>query len=424
MPKKTPIASVILAAGKGTRMKSELPKALHTVCGEPMLGFLIRRAIDAGSKKIIVVGGHQIGKVRDFLKNFKTRVPVTLIDQKEQLGSGHAVKKAAQGLKGFKGSVFIFYCDTPLISVSTVKALLKNHQESLTDCTLLSVDLDQPYGYGRIKRNDDGKVQSIIEEVNASVQEKRITEINVGAYIFKADKLLKSLGRIQKDPVKKEYYLTDVVKILAQEGSVEAVVTPDSEEVLGVNSPRDLAWVEEIAQRKILEYWMDQGVRIRDPKSTTIDAGVRIGQGTLILPGTVIEEGSVIGKYSTIGPCARIRGNSQIGDFCTVGNFVEVVRSKIGARSQVKHLTYLGDAQVGTDVNIGAGTITANYDGKHKHQTVIKDRARIGSGTILVAPVSVGKGAVTGAGTVVPKNKNIKDGETVFGVPARVFKKK
>lgn len=408
------LATLILAAGRGSRMKSDLPKAVHRVCGKPMVQFLIDRSKEAGSVRTSVVVGHGVDKVKSVLD---PRVEV--IVQKDQLGSGHAVNQAAKDFNGFHGSVLVLYCDTPLISVSTLRKLIQNHKELQTDCTLLSVDSPDPTGYGRVIRNGQGRVGKIVEEKNATPEEKAVKEINVGCYLFKSKALFSALKLVKRNPVNKEYYLTDVVEILSEKGRVESVKTDDQEEVLGVNTRVDLARITEILQKRILEEHMLAGVGIRDPKTTIVDSGVKIGQDTQLLPHTVIEEGAVIGRGCVIGPFARIRGGSQIGDLAIVGNFVEVVRSQIGKATQIKHLSYLGDAVVGDHVNIGAGTITANFDGKNKHKTVILKQAQVGSGTVFVAPVTVGKRAKTGAGAVVVRGTRIKDGSVYAGVPAK-----
>ena len=413
------LATVILAAGKGTRMRSRLPKALHPVCGRPMTEFLIQRAKEAGSRKTLVVAGYRVEDVRQALG-----AGAQVVLQKEQLGSGHAVQQTSRALSNFRGSVLVLYCDTPLITTATLKRLLEDHGANGTDCTLLSVDSPAPTGYGRVKRSGDGSVEKIVEELDASPEEKEIREINVGCYVFQAKKIYAALKRVQKNPNKKEYYLTDVIEILSREGRVQAVKTADQEEVLGVNTRVDLSHVQEIMQRRLLEDWMERGVGIRDPKTTFIDSDVKIGQDTVLLPHTVIEEGSQIGDRCVIGPFARIRGASRIGSESVIGNFVEIVRSKIGRGTQVKHLSYLGDAEVGDFVNVGAGTITANFDGKNKHKTVIRDRAQIGAGTVLVAPATVGRAAKTGAGSVVTKGTRIKDKSIFVGVPAKELKRK
>lgn len=401
-------------------MKSELPKALHKICGRPMLGSLIETACTLKPEKIFVVGGHGLELVRQ-----ACGAGTQVVRQKELLGSGHAVNQTARLLRGFQGSVAVLYCDTPLLSAGTLKKLLEDHVSGRTDCTLLSVEVDRPEGYGRIKKNAAGSVETIVEENDATAAEKKIREINVGCYVFDGRKLFESLKKVPRNPGKNEYYLTDTIGILSKEGRVSAVVSRDTEETMGINTRHHLAEAEGIMQQKLLEQWIEKGVRIRDPRTTVIDAGVRIGAETEILPHTVIETGCVIGKRCVIGPFARLRGASVIQDEAVIGNFVEIVRSSIGRKTQVKHLTYLGDAQVGESVNIGAGTITANYDGKKKNRTVIKDRAQIGSGTVLIAPVVVGRGAKTGAGSVVTRGKNVPDGAVMAGVPAKVlFKRK
>jgi len=419
--RERPLAVVILAAGKGTRMRlpgrqagSELPKALHPICGQPMLWHLVEKTRRLSPKKLIVVAGHRIDLVRDFLNG-----TAELVWQKKLLGSGHAVNQAAGKLAKFDGPVLVLYCDTPLITLETVRRLLDRQVLDAVDCALLSVRLEDPSGYGRIKRASGGEVERIVEHNDASPVERAIKEINVGCYVFDSKKLFSVLKRVRRNPKKKEYYLTDVIERLAQQGRVESILVEDPEEVRGINTRMDLSVLQETMQQTILKKWIDQGVLIRDPKTTTIDADVEIGTETVILPNTVIEKGTRIGKHCQIGPFARIRGGSRIGDEVVIGNFVEVVRSVVGNKTLIKHLSYIGDAKIGSGVNIGAGTITANFDGKKKHTTVIKDKAQIGSGTILVAPVTVGRGAKTGAGAVVPKGKNVPDHAVVVGVPAK-----
>lgn len=407
------LAVVILAAGRGTRMKSDLPKALHTICGKPMLWHLLEKAKKLGSKKTVVVAGYGIDKVREAFGN-----EASIVEQKELLGSGHAVMQAAKALKGFKGRIAVLYCDTPLISDATLGRLKKVYDDEKANCTVLSMILDDPRGYGRILKDSSGSVQGIIEHINADEEQREIKEVNAGAYIFDSKDLFDALKVIPRDPVKKEYYLTDTLEVLSRKGHVQSVVA-DAGETAGVNTQLELSVLQDTMQNKILNELLESGVKIRDPKTTVIDAGVKIGKGTVIQPHTVIEEGTVIGKGCQIGPFARLRGASVIGDGSIIGNFVEVVRSKVGKNSQVKHLTYLGDAQIGDHVNIGAGTVTANFDGKKKHVTVIKDQAHIGSGTVLIAPVTVGKGAKTGAGAVVTKGSYIPDKGIVVGVPAK-----
>lgn len=412
-------AAIILAAGKGTRMKSQTPKALHKLCGKPLLEFLLDRARDLGCQKTVVVAGYGIDAVKEFVG---TRA--TVVDQKELLGSGHAVLRAQSALEGFTGQILVLYCDTPLVSADLLKCLMQNQQDKKTVCSLVSAKFDHPTGYGRIRRAPDGSVIKIVEENDLEGHERAIKEVNIGCYAFDSGKLFQGLKKISKNAKKQEYYLTDVVEILARSGRVEAVLADNTKEIMGVNSKKELAELENYLQSKVLDRLMEDGVRVRSPQTTIVDVNVKIGQDTVLWPGSVIEEGTVVGKGCSIGPYARIRGGSSIGDGSVIGNFVEIVRSHIGQKTQIKHLTYIGDAKVGSCVNIGAGTITANYDGKKKHQTVIKDGAHIGSGTVLIAPVTVGSKATTGAGAVVTKNRHVPNGALVAGVPARILAKR
>lgn len=412
-------AAVVLAAGKGTRMRSDLPKALHRICGVTMLDALLGTVASLKPARTVVVAGHRFDEVRASLGK-----RAEVVRQIQLLGSGHAVAQARKALRGFDGTVLVLYCDTPLLTRATLERVLADHVGHATDCTLLSVEAADPAGYGRVLRGPSGDVRAIVEENDATPAEKAVREVNVGCYAFRADKLFAALGRVAKNPKKGEYYLTDAVGILAAEGRVRAVTTTDAEEVQGVNTPKDLATAEAALQRRVIDAHLAGGVRVRDPRTTTIDADVRIGEGTLVQPHTVIEEGSVIGKGCVIGPFARVRAGSRVADGAVIGNFVEVVRSTVGPGSQAKHLAYLGDASVGRDVNVGAGTITANFDGRTKHRTTVRDRAKLGSGTVLIAPVTVGRGAVTGAGAVVTRGCDVPAGATVAGVPARPVRSK
>jgi len=384
-----------------------------------MVESLIFSARAAGASRIFVVAGHGLEQVRKILPK-----DVTLVHQEERLGSGHAVHVAEKALSSVTGSLLVLYCDTPLLKKETLRALVRNHREAKTDATLLSVRLSEPSGYGRVILKRDRFVERIVEHNDATDEEKKVGQVNVGCYVFDKKKLFAALRQVKQNPKKKEYYLTDAVGALAANGSVEAIDAPDAEETHGVNDRAELARADRILRRRILNGWMESGVGIRDPKSTFIDSDVRLGQDTVLLPHTVIEEGSVIGERCVIGPFAHIRGGSRIGDRTVIGNFVEVVRSTVGCDTQIKHLSYIGDARIGDGVNIGAGTITANYDGKKKHQTVIRDRAQIGSGTIFVAPVTVGRGARTGAGAVVTKGTKIRDQRVYVGVPAKELERR
>jgi len=411
--------AIILAAGLGTRMKSKTPKALHAIAGRPMIDRILDAVRALGAKEIVCVLGHNAGAVKKHISGVKVAI------QDKPLGSGDAAGKAASALDGYKGTLLLLCGDTPLVRPETLKALAASHAKDKNFCTLTTTEMPDPAGYGRIKRDNSGAIAGIIEETEASAREKAIKEINVGAYAFKADELFGLLKEIKNDNTKGEYFLTDVITLAREKGlKIGSVSTEDPDEALGVNSRKGLAAAEKIARRRIAERLMAAGVTIKDPASTYLEEDIEIGGDTIIYPHTVIESGARIGKDCAIGPFARIRTGTTIKDGAEIGNFVEIVRTSIGAGSTVKHHTYLGDAKIGKNVNIGAGTITANYDGKTKSVTTIEDNAFIGSGTIIVAPVRIGKNAVTGAGAVVTKGHDVPAGGIVVGIPARQIKKK
>ena len=411
--------AVILAAGRGTRMKSEIPKVLHMVLGRPIIGYVLDSVRNAGIKDIITVTGYGNDILKKFLKD-ETRVVV----QKELLGSGDAVGTAKKDLRGYSGDILVICGDTPLIKAKTIKELIDKHRNSNASLTVLTAVLKDPTGYGRIERDGNKSVVRIVEEERASLYDEVINEVNVGTYCFNAEDLFVSLAGVRPDNKKKEFFLTDTVEILRKHGKlVESVKMKDPSEMIGINTRKDLAEATRILKDSVLEELTSGGVTIEDPQTTTIYPGARIGRDTIIHPNTVIESGVEIGERCHIGPFARLRPEVRIGDDAEIGNFVELVRTSIGDGSKVKHHTYLGDTAVGKFVNIGAGTITANFDGKKKSKTVIEDKAFVGVGAILVAPVRIGSGATVGAGCVVLKNRNVPKGATVVGVPARILKK-
>jgi len=398
-------------------MKSALPKVLHTVSGQPMLGHVLALAESLPNVRIVVVAGHGIEQVRAFVGR-----RAAVVEQKERRGSGHALMQAKKQWKNAE-AVLVLCGDMPLLRSQTVRALVSEFGKSKADGMVLTAEAAAPKGYGRIVRDLSGNVARIVEEASASPEEKNIRQINTGAYVFKKDCLSDALATLEPDPIKKEFYLTDTVEKIAARGTFGAMQLEDAAEAFGINSRRHLADAEAAMNRRILEKWMDSGVTIRDPRTTWIGHGVTIGADTEILPHTVIEGPTRIGKKCVIGPFARIRPGVTLGDEVTIGNFVEVVRSTIGNKTLVKHLSYLGDARVGRGVNIGCGTITANFDGKLKHVTQIADGAQTGSGTVLVAPVKIGKNSRTGAGAVVTRGQNVPAGATAVGVPAKLVKK-
>lgn len=411
--------AVLLAAGRGTRIKSKTPKVLHEVLGKPIIGYVFEALDDAGISDIVTVAGFG----SELLKKRFPEADVVL--QKELLGSGDAVRTAKKALLKYPGDILVICGDTPLVRSESIRALVARHKTGGASATLLTAKVKDPTNYGRIVRDDKGKVTRIVEELEAPLYEKVIDEINVGTYCFKAADLFMALEEIRADNAKKEFYITDVISILHREGkTIESVGLNDPEEMIGINTRKDLSEATRIMKNRILDGLMLSGVTIQDPSSTTVYPGTKIGQDTIIYPNTFIEEDVEIGKDCRIGPFARIHPKVRIGRNVEIGNFVELNRTRIGDGTKVKHHAYLGDTTVGSGVNIGAGTITANYDGKNKNPTVIEDNAFIGVGAILIAPVKVGKGAVVGAGCVVPKRHNVPKGATVVGVPARVIKGK
>lgn len=410
------ITAIVLAAGRGTRMKSDTPKVMHEVMGKPMIVHVLENLRSAGVDDVIVVAGFGSDKVKSAARGAK------VVIQKKLLGSGDAVQTARNGLKRIPGNLLVICGDTPLIRPETIKCLIDTHIKTGSSATLLTVNLEDPTGYGRIVRESDGSVSAIVEELEAAPYEKAITEINVGTYCFKAADLFDALEDVKPDNSKGEFFLTDTIAIFNERGKrVSAVVTDDFNETIGVNTRNDLAEATRIMKNRILDKLMAEGVTIIDPTTTMIHPEVKIGKETVVYPNTIIEPDVVIGDGCALGPFARIRPGVRLGDFSEVGNFVELVRTSVGKRTKIKHHTYLGDAVIGSDVNIGAGVITANFDGKDKHQTVIEDKVFIGIGARLIAPVRIGKGAFVGAGSVVLKEHNVAPGSTVVGVPARVL---
>jgi bifunctional UDP-N-acetylglucosamine pyrophosphorylase/glucosamine-1-phosphate N-acetyltransferase len=412
------IAVIILAAGKGERMKSSTPKVLHRICGRPMLLYVLDLVESLKVNNVVAVVGYQYQMLTRFIGP-----GIKVVIQKKLKGTGDAARKALSGLGNFKGTVLVLYGDNPLLKKETIAKLLRYHHENNCSATLLTARLDKPAGYGRILRDKYSSISGIVEEKDTDDFQKEIKEINSGIICFNKDSLKYALKQIKPNNRKKEYYLTDAVNILYKNGFlVESVKTEDASEVLGINSRADLAKANAIMQKRINEDLMKQGVTIIDPDSTFISYGTKIGKDTTIYPFTVIGSNVRIGKRCLVGPFIHLREDTQIQDDVEVGNFVEIVRSKLSRGTLVKHFAYLGDSHIGRKVNIGAGTVTANFDGKKKNVTIIKDKAFIGSDTVLVAPVKIGRGAKTGAGSVVVKNQNIPDGEVVVGVPARALK--
>jgi bifunctional UDP-N-acetylglucosamine pyrophosphorylase/glucosamine-1-phosphate N-acetyltransferase len=416
---KRSIACIILSAGKSTRMKSSLPKVLHPICARPMLEYVIDLVKDLKVDKTVAVLGYKHEDVRAVLpKEIKVAI------QKRLIGTADAVKEAMPLLKGFKGTILILYGDNPLLKKDTIKSLLKQHIENDFDATLLTALIGKPAGYGRILRDKYDSIYGIMEEKDANDVEKDIKEINTGIMCFNKDSLSYALKRIRPNNSKKEYYLTDAIDIIYKKGGlIDGVKVEDVNEALGINSRSELAVAYQIVQQRINEKLMKEGVTIVDPKTTFISYGTKIGLDSTIYPFTVIERNVKIGKRCAVGPFIRLRPGTVLENDVAVGNFLEIVRSRVREKTKARHFGYIGDTQIGKHVNIGAGTVTANFDGKKKNTTIIEDNVFIGSDTVLVAPVKVGKGAKTGAGSVVTKNRNIPRGAVAVGVPARLLKK-
>lgn len=399
-------------------MKSELPKVLHPLCGRPMLGYVLDLVAGLKPKQVVAVLGYKHELVRKIIPQ-----GIKIVIQKRLSGTADAVKVGLSSLQGFKGTVLVLYGDNPLLKKETLKKLLDYHLENNVDATLLTAKLKKPFGYGRITRDKYSSICGIVEEKDADEVQKDIKEINTGIMVFKKDSLAGNLKYIRPNNRKKEYYLTDIIEILAKKNYlVDGVKAEDAQEALGINTRAELAKANSLMQKTINDKLMRAGVTILDPASTFINFGTKIGMDTVIYPFTVIERGVKIGKRCSVGPFAHLREDVCLGDNVTAGNFIEMVRVKIGAKTFVKHFSYLGDSSVGANVNIGAGTVTANFDGEKKNYTVIQDNVKIGSDTVIVAPAKIGKFAITGAGSVI--TKNIPPRAVVAGVPARILKKK
>lgn len=410
--------AIILAAGEGTRMKSGLPKVLHQVCGRPMLSYVLDLAKALGAKNTLVVTGYKRELLKDLISQYKAKE----VYQDKRLGTADAIKRCQPALRGLPGNIIVLYGDQPLLKKETLQELIQRHIKTKACATILSAYPENPFGYGRIARDNFSRIRAIVEEKDASPEQKEIKEINTGIICFKKEPLFKAIARIRPDNAKKEYYLTDAIKILAQEGElIESVsITEDVQEAQGINSRIDLAQAVKAMRCRILEKHMLEGVTIVDPDTTYMEEGVRIGRDTVIYPFTFIEKDVIIGDLCQIGPFCHLRPETVIEDRATVGNFTEITRSRLGRDSFMKHFSYLGDTIAGKAVNIGCGAVVANFDGKNKNQTIIEDQAFIGSDTVLRAPVRIGRKAVTGAGSVV--TRDVAAGTVVAGVPARILK--
>lgn len=415
---------VILAAGKGTRMKSTRPKVLHEVCGEPMIYYTVHCLKDAGIKEIYVVVGYHGEEVKSKLSEEK----VKFIQQDKLLGTADALRTVIEKVNiKENNNIIVLYADSPLIKSDMIRRQYKYHNENKADCTIGSLKIEtnatEFLDYGKVIRDADGNILEVLEKDELPPSRNNYEEVNLGIYCFKYSKRFrKMLSEIQPS-AKKELYLTNIITLLRDNGfKVEGFEFEWSSNLIGVNTQTDIAKVNKIMRLNLIDKFLKQGVTIIDPDSTYLSNGVEIGKDTVIYPNAVIEKDVKIGKKCVIGPCCRLRSGTIVEDKVEIGNFVEVVRSYIKKGVKIKHFSYIGDATIEEGVNIGAGTITANFDGEKKSSTVIKKNAFIGSGTILIAPVTVGKGAITGAGCVIPKRKDVPEYTTVLGVPAKILK--
>jgi len=425
--------AVVLAAGQGTRMKSDLYKVLHPVCGKPMVEHVIDHIRGLGIDRIVTIVGHGAETVEETLGE-KSEYAL----QQEQLGTAHAVQQAERLIGDLDGTTIVVCGDTPLIRSETMEALIAHHKATGAKATILTAYADDPTGYGRIIRGESGQVLRNVEQKDATPEEQKVTEINTGTYCFDNRILFETLKKVKNNNNQGEYYLPDVVGILqSQSALVSAYVAGDFSETLGINDRVVLAEAERVMRRRIAEKHMRNGVTIINPENTYISAAAEIGRDTVLQPGTMIEGrtvigskcvigpnsqivdseigdnttvhssvvlSSIIGSVTSIGPFAHIRPDSNLGDSVKIGNFVEVKKATLGEGSKVSHLSYIGDAKIGSHVNVGCGTITVNYDGKNKHLTTIEDNAFIGCNSNLVAPVTVGKGAYVAAGSTITKS--------------------
>ena len=432
------IAAVVLAAGAGTRMKSSITKVLHELCGKPLIYHVVSSVRSSGVDRVVVVIGEQADRVEEYL-NDEFGEDIETVLQPVRDGTGGAVRVALESIGDDVEYILVCCGDTPLISSETLEEFIKESKKSRVDCALISMELEDPAGYGRIVRDRDGYVKAIVEETDLNQKQRDIKEVNTGVWCLKRDTLLEFTKVMQKNPAKGEYYLTDIVEFCNKRGiKVVGLQAPDSLEFIGINDRLNLSIAWQTLNLALLEGLMSSGVTVIDPYSTYVDVSVRVGRDTVVWPGTVIRgetevgegvfigpnvfikdsriedgskieafshiDGAVLKENSTAGPFARIRPGSVLERGSRVGNFVELKKTTLGENSKANHLSYVGDSLVGSGVNIGAGTITCNYDGFEKHRTVIEDGVFIGSNSCLVAPVRLGKDSLIAAGSVITRD--------------------
>jgi bifunctional UDP-N-acetylglucosamine pyrophosphorylase / glucosamine-1-phosphate N-acetyltransferase len=422
------IAVAVLAAGKGTRMKSTLPKVLHSLGGRSLVEWVLHGLGEIQPSRQLVIIGYQGEKVREALQHLPN---IEFVEQTQQLGTGHAVQQVLPHLEGFAGNLIVLNGDVPLMRPETLKLLLDTHEQNHNAATVLTAQVPDPTGYGRVICDGNNILKQIVEHRDCTPAQRQNRRVNAGIYCFRWADLAVALPKLQSNNDQQEFYLTDVVTMLSP---VMAVDVEDYEEILGINDRKQLAGAYEILQNRIKDQWMAAGVTMIDPGSTTIDdtvqleadvviepqthlrgntsikAGSRIGPGSLVENSQIANNVTVAFSVVTnsqikagcrVGPYAHLRDQVEIGENCRIGNFVELKKSSLGQKTNVAHLAYVGDATLGSQVNIGAGTITVNYDGKHKHPTVIGDRSKIGSNNTLIAPLTIGNDVTTGAGSTI-----------------------
>lgn len=422
--------AVVLAAGAGTRMKSDKAKVIHELCGKSMVNWVIDAVKASGIENVIVVTGHQEEQVRACIEE-----KVEFVSQKEQLGTGHAVMQARSLLEGKKGTCLVLYGDTPLITSETIKQLVHEHTESKNDVTVLTAFFENPEGYGRIIRDASGNIKGIVEHRDATSEQLQIREINTGIYCFEIDCLLKALESLSNQNDQHEYYLTDTLSIIIQNGGRAGTATLTcNDEMMGINDRVQLAYAQKVLNRRIIEEHMRNGVTFLNPDSCIVEYNVEIGRDTVVYPSTILEGNtkigqncaigpnskltntvvgnnvtvlssvtidSTIGDNTSVGPFAYLRPGSRIGSHVRIGDFVEIKNSAIGDDTKISHLTYVGDAEVGRNVNIGCGVVFVNYDGVKKHKTIVGDNSFIGCNVNLVAPVEVKEDSFIAAGSTI-----------------------
>ncbi len=400
------VKSIILAAGKGTRMKSDLPKVLHSIFNKPLLGYVIDAVNNTGNiDENYVIVGHEAQRVEEFVE--KNYINSKCILQTPQLGTGDAVNKATPYLNDFDGYVIVICGDTPLITSETINNFIEYHDNNHSDLTVMSAIFDNPKNYGRIIRDKNNKFISIVEEKDATFKQKEVKEVNAGIYCINWKTVSPAFNFIKNNNAQGEYYLTDIVKWSVENSlNVNSYILDNNEEIFGINSKLQLAQATKIMNRRSLQRLMEDGVQITDPDSTFISPETEIGSDTIILPNVYITGKNTIGRQCKIGPFSHIRDGAQIGNNVRIGNFVEIKKSIIKDNTNVSHLSYIGDSELGSKVNIGAGTITANYNpiSKVKSKTIIKDGANTGSNSVLVAPVTINEMASVAAGSVITKD--------------------